>query len=121
MEHDALGLYISGHPLDDFPYDGGAIHIGEVAGWPLGSEFRTVGIVVEAKNHVDRKSELMAFVTLEDIMSRLEVIIFASVYRGDLKIGVPVHLHGRLEQYEPLKAIAIDYEVVNLQGAALAA
>jgi len=107
LEFEALGLYL-GHPLGDTEYNG-ALHIGEVADLSIGSEFRTVGIVAAMTPHIDRNGGSMAFVTIEDRTHELEVVIFARDYREELEVGDVIHLQANLDQ--PLKAIAIDYEI----------
>ena len=83
---------------------------------PVGEESKTIGIIESVKQHVDRNRGLMAFVTIADQTHQLEVVIFASLYGGDLEVGNILHLQGRLDSHEPLKAIAIDYDVMDLQA-----
>jgi len=113
LEHKVLGLYISGHPLNDFDYSDGTMHIDEVAQMQIESEFKVVGVVCEKREHVDRNGGLMAFITIEDGRNLMEFVIFASIYDSDFEIGNILHIHGRLDQREPLKAIAIEYEILN--------
>jgi DNA polymerase-3 subunit alpha len=82
-EKESLGFFITGHPLARYEpvlkkfantntlklqdlSDGRAVRIG--------------GIVREYKLHHDRKGEVMAFVTLEDLSGLAEVILFSSLY-----------------------------------------
>jgi DNA polymerase III subunit alpha len=113
MEREALGLYISGHPLDKFDYDDGTVHIDKVSDLSIGSEFKTVGVISKVNEHIDKKGGRMAFITIEDGRDSMEFVIFASVYHDCLTDGDIVHIQGRLNEIEPLKAIAIDYEVLN--------
>jgi DNA polymerase III subunit alpha len=113
MEREVLGLYISGHPLDEFDYSDGTIHIDEVSDLPIGSEFKTVGIISKMKEHTDRNGGRMAFITIENGRDSIEFVIFASGYNDNLADGNIVHIQGRLNEIEPLKAIAIDYVVLD--------
>jgi DNA polymerase-3 subunit alpha len=118
MERETLGLYITGHPLDDFDYDDGTIHIVDIVDLPVGEEFKTVGIIEKLKPHVDVRDGNMTFVTIADQTHQLEVVVFASLYGGDLEEGDVLHLQGEVDDHKPLKALAIDYEVMDLQLAA---
>jgi DNA polymerase-3 subunit alpha len=113
MEREALGLYISGHPLDEFDYDDGTLRIDEVSDMPIGSEFKTVGVISEMKEHTDKNGGRMAFITIEDGRDSMEFVIFASAYNGDIRTNDIIHIQGRLDEIEPLKARAMDYIVLN--------
>jgi DNA polymerase-3 subunit alpha len=115
MEREVLGFYISGHPLDSFDYSDYTIHIDEIPDLALGSEFKTIGIVDSIKEITDRNGNLMAFITISDRTDSMDIVVFANVYNSDIKENAIIHIQGRLEQHEPLKAMAIDYEILNMQ------
>ncbi|MEG0379229.1 MAG: DNA polymerase III subunit alpha, partial [Eubacterium sp.] len=85
LEKEVLGLYVTGHPLEKYEHilkdqtnlnssmldsfeelrdsgirDGGAVIIG--------------GLINDVKNQITRNGKLMAFMTLEDLYGRLEVV-----------------------------------------------
>lgn len=114
MEREVLGLYVSGHPLDGFDYSDGTLRIDEVSGLLIGSEFKTAGVISEMKEHTDKNGSQMAFIAIEDGRDSMEFVIFSSVYNGDLKVGDMIHIQSRLDEIEPLRAIAIEYETKNI-------
>ena len=96
-EKEFLGLYISGHPLDevkgiidkytdittaDFVPDEEELeNFGIVKTVAEDEKNYTIGGVLDAVNpKLTRKNENMAFVTLEDLHGSLEVIVFPKVY-----------------------------------------
>ena len=113
LEHEVLGIYISGHPLDCYDYDV-VRPIGEVAGLPIGSEFRTVGVIEALKPHVDRNGGDMAFITIEDWLNCMEIVILASVYRDDLEVGMAIHAVVEIGERGPK---VNDYEILELAAA----
>lgn len=110
MEYEALGIYVSGYPLSHY---NGSQQIDELVKLPAGSEFRVAGIVAAVNPHTDVNGGSMAFITLEDATDQIEVVVFASLYGGDLIAGAIIELHGRIDGHDPLKAVALDYEVMD--------
>ncbi len=98
FEKEMLGLYISGHPLEDYREDiennstisseqiqnivsqEGGIDTGNER-LTDGAEVRIAGMVVQKKNKTTRNNNLMAFVTLEDLTGAVEIIVFPTVYQ----------------------------------------
>ncbi len=90
MEKEAAGVYMSGHPLDEYkdilkqmsfttaqleedtpkegedPLDGRFVDMG--------------GILTEVKGKATKKGDYMAFVTLEDMGGQIECLVFPKVY-----------------------------------------
>jgi DNA polymerase-3 subunit alpha len=91
-EKEVLGFYISGHPLEeyqalwernitaktsDFVYDE---ETGNAA--VKDKERVTVGgIITEKKITYTKRNDMMAFITLEDLVGSVEVIVFPKVYQ----------------------------------------
>ena len=97
FEKDILGVYISGHPLDD--YEGlwrknitatAADFIvdeeTEEAAVKDGMKAVVGGLVVGKVVKTTRSNQLMAFITLEDLMGSVEVIVFPKNYEADRDI-----------------------------------
>ena len=106
MEKETTGLYLSGHPMDDY------------RGWlknthvvPIGrlmeeeSRFQddqivsVAGIVQTVKMKTTRNNSMMAYITLEDDTAALEMLAFSNVlsqFGGYLKENSPVVITGRL-------------------------
>ena len=94
FEKDILGVYISGHPLDD--YEGlwrknisatAADFIvdeeTEEAAVKDGIKVVVGGLVTGKVVKTTRSNQLMAFITLEDLMGSVEVIVFPKNYEAD--------------------------------------
>ena len=94
FEKDILGVYISGHPLDD--YEGlwrknitatSADFIvdeeTEEAVVKDGMKVVIGGLVAGKVVKTTRSNQLMAFITLEDLMDSVEVIVFPKNYEAD--------------------------------------
>lgn len=82
MEKETTGLYLSGHPMNE--YNGiiekiGASKVLEIK--QIGTEegekrVRLCGIVLSKKMKTTKNNDVMAFVTLEDTTGSLEVLVF---------------------------------------------
>jgi DNA polymerase-3 subunit alpha len=106
MEKEALGFYLSGHPLD--AYDRELAHLplvetgglGEVAD---GTQVTLCGMNAGLKEITTKKGERMAFLTLEDRDGSVEVVIFADVFQASqplLERDEPLLLVGTVQQEE---------------------
>lgn len=107
MEKEVAGIYLSGHPLDEFRED---IHkmnypsCGDIIdadnSFSDGSEISVVGIISARRDKLTRSNTNMAFITIEDFTGSMEVIVFPKVLtRLDevLSENSIVMLHGRLD------------------------
>ena len=106
MEKETMGIYISGHPMDDYrPYlrNTHVVNIAEL----MGEESRfaddqivsVAGIVQAVKMKTTRNNSMMAYVTVEDDTAAIEMLAFSNVlnqYGGYLKENSPVVVTGRL-------------------------
>ena len=96
MEKEMLGLYISGHPLDEYKDEllnqvsvtsrdinsygtEGEDENSGGAGLIDGMLVTVGGIVTEVKTKTTRSNNLMAFATLEDLYGSMEIIVFPTV------------------------------------------
>jgi len=83
LEKEMLGFYITGHPLDGYEAllekytDADTVSLKERAD---GEAVRIGGIIRAIKTIKTKKGELMAFVTIEDMLGALELVVFPSVY-----------------------------------------
>ncbi len=93
MEKEMLGLYISGHPLDEFAdeikelvtvysYDFELSEDGSSNETRLadGGFARIAGVVTDIKSISTKNNRMMAFVTVEDLYGQMEVIVFPNIY-----------------------------------------
>ena len=114
MEKETTGIYLSGHPMDDYrPYlkNTHVVPIGalmEEEGKFRDDQIVSVaGIVQAVKMKTTRNNSMMAYVTVEDDTAAIEMLAFSNVlsqYGGYLKENSPVVVTGRLsirEEKEP--------------------
>lgn len=121
MEKEVLGLYVSGHPLDEFiqiidkrvSCDSLAFNVSEEnslnthlhAGQRLCDNQRVTmaGICVQRKNKTTKRNDVMSFLTFEDINGRFECIVFSKVlseYSSIINEGNVLIMRGRVSVRE---------------------
>ena len=110
FEKDVTGIYISGHPLDEYSdiikecvtarsYE---FLLDEEGHVPLkdGQTVTAGGIIAAVSNKVAKNGQPMAFVTLEDLFGTIEVIVFPRDYekcRRYIAQGAKVLVKGRVK------------------------
>jgi DNA polymerase III subunit alpha len=105
-EKEALGFYITGHPLDPHRKTMAKfsnLTSGTVEECSDGKIVRIGGMVTGRKVIRTKKDELMAFIQLEDMEGSMEVVIFPSVYAGCqllLTDDRPIFVQGKLQKEE---------------------
>ncbi len=108
MEKEMLGVYVSGHPLDEYREKLQAvssIHAAQLSAAEEnvlhdGEQAVLAGIVRSRRNQITKKDELMAFLQVEDLTGETEVIVFPGVYRKVNEImqeDALVVIRGRLQ------------------------
>jgi DNA polymerase-3 subunit alpha len=93
-----LGLYISGHPLDEFAdqikelvtvfsYDFEIPEEGQAAESRMndGQFVRIAGIIADIKTISTKSNKMMAFVTIEDLYGQMEVIVFPNIFEQNAR------------------------------------
>jgi DNA polymerase-3 subunit alpha len=106
LEKEALGFYISGHPLNDFVEDIGRLNINRIedlSALPDKSAVRLAGVCVRAAIKFNKNGERWALVTLEDLLGTVEVMVWAEVFKScEALLGAddPVLVIGVLEHDE---------------------
>lgn len=122
MEKETIGMYLSGHPLDEYSEKIEKItkyNIGTVIGAVEKDEegnvkiidnsiydgmfIRLCGIIDSRKNKTTRNNSQMAFVTLNDMYASIEVLVFPKVlmnYSSLLQEGDIVLIEGKLSMRE---------------------
>ena len=114
FEKEVLGIYVSGHPLDDYEAlwrknisavtsdfmqdeETGAVKAEDGA-------YEVLGGMIAAKTvKYTRKNQTMAFITLEDLVGTVEIVIFPKVYdrfRNLLEEDSKVFVRGRVSGEE---------------------
>jgi DNA polymerase-3 subunit alpha len=106
MEKETTGIYITGHPMDDYRAylrNTRVIPIGRLMeeDCPVKDEqiVSVAGIVQSVKMKTTRNNSMMAYVTVEDDTAAIEMLAFSNVltqFGSYLKENMPVVITGRL-------------------------
>ena len=140
MEKETIGRYLSGHPMEEYKekiskiskFDIGtvlsAVEKDEDGSFSIvsddvtdGQYIKLCGIVAERKNKITKNNTQMAFITLEDVVGSIEVIVFPKIlpqYTSVLEEDAAVVVEGRLslrEDEEP-KLICDKVMLLDLIG-----
>jgi DNA polymerase-3 subunit alpha len=108
LEKEAIGFYITGHPLDQFQEllekfaSTNSLDLAD-DGVRDGAVVRMGGIIRSAKTIMTKRGDPMAFVELEDIHGSVEVVVFTKIYTqtsGFLLIDTPVFVQGEVQKNE---------------------
>ncbi len=111
MEKEVTGLYLSGHPMDEYrgqvkQYNPVPIAAVLSAGgeegdgrYGDGARLNVAGVVSAARTKTTRNNSLMAYVTLEDASAAMELLVFSKVLAecgSYLRAGQPLVVSGRV-------------------------
>ena len=106
MEKETTGIYISGHPMDDYRQilrGTRVVPIGQLMDeerhYQDDQIVSVAGIVQGVKMKTTRNNSMMAYVTVEDDTASIEMLAFSNVlsqYGGYLRENSPVVITGRL-------------------------
>ena len=108
MEKESTGLYMSGHPMDDYK------RYTERAGMAKSSDIiarrhrdgkrvSVAGVIGNLKVRQLKNNNLLASAVIEDIYGSVEVTVFANaygMYKSLLTSGSPIILSGRISEME---------------------
>jgi len=110
MEKETTGLYLTGHPMDDYrekvkglPTIGAIMEDFQNSDGPSrffdGMEVTIAGIVQSVKQKTTKNHSLMAYVGVEDNTAAMELLVFARTLErcgSDLSEGVALAIRGKL-------------------------
>ena len=134
MERETTGVYISGHPLDEYAEEMNHLEVNtrfleeltEREDGGMSYDQKTVrmgGLIAEKKLKASRTGSMMAFVQLEDLYGVTEVLVFPKVYErvsAQLNTDEPVLMSGKLSVREDEAPKLLLDKVAPLRGAAAA-
>ncbi|WP_179032032.1 DNA polymerase III subunit alpha [Paenibacillus kribbensis] len=106
LERELLGLYLSGHPLDDFETlleNSQADRLMELGDVPDETVVVTAGMVVSLKTITTKQGKAMAFIELEDQIERCEVVLFPEVWKRSqqwIEKGALLALRAKMQQQD---------------------
>jgi len=123
-EKEALGFYITGHPLTKYYRQLkkiGAKKTSELEELPEGEEIKIGGILISIKRiQTKSKAEIMAYFTLEDPEGNIEGIVFPELYRNSLPIlqkDTPLLVKGTLDKTEKgIKIVSTEISRLDALG-----
>lgn len=102
-EKEALGMYLTGHPLEDYVELLDSLNVASIPAleeMEEGKEVTVAGMAAACRTIITRNGKHMAFLTLEDQFTTLEVIIFEEVLTQSRELlagEAPLLVTGRLE------------------------
>jgi len=89
FEKLALGVFLTGHPIDQYRRELKNIVHGKIADVVVKVEksrgkidVRLAGLLVEMRTRLDRKGQMMGFATLDDKSARLEVAVYSETFEA---------------------------------------
>jgi len=119
-EKEAIGFFITGHPLARYEGDMKRLTnatIGTLTELKEKSEVKVCGIVTSLKEIMTKKGDRMGFISLEDRSGSVEVVIFSDVYARCseyVKGDDPIMVYGTLELGEKgAKVMATDIQLLR--------
>ncbi len=113
FEKDTIGIFVSGHPLDDFQAElqrYTTTTVAECLNAGRSKEVLIGATVSTLKEFITRKGDRMAFVTLADRSDEIEAVVFSDVYLEAeelLKSEEPIWIRGQLERAENTSKILL--------------
>ncbi len=111
LEKEMLGLYISGHPLDEYKKLIKEIkpQLIEEIKEELPQKTKIVGYITSIKRIVTKNGDPMCFLKIEDYGNEIDVVVFPNVYercRFFLEEDVVVVISGKVQADSEVKIIA---------------
>jgi DNA polymerase III subunit alpha len=121
-EKTLLGVYVSGHPLDEYEHElekrpsissiKEAVETKqEIAILRLKGELVTAGMVITVRELLTKKGDKMAFITLGDKRDQIEMVVFPKTYvelKPILEVGSCIAIKGKLTIRNDEPSIALD-------------
>ncbi len=112
-EKELLGLYLSGHPFTDFQpllAEHVTCQCAELSEMGNG-RVKVAGVVSRIQKTLTRNSEMMMFLTIEDLSAGVEVLVFPGVLKNhqlDWREEMPLLVVGRVSDKEGVPKILAD-------------
>ena len=122
-EKEALGFYVSGHPMERYRDEVNAFTstgLGELDQNVDNSAVVVAGVIASLSRKVDKRGNPLAFVTLEDFTGSAEVIVFSEPYEQHaemLREDNMVLLKGRVSKREGEVSKVVAEEFIPLADA----
>lgn len=125
LEKEVMGIYVSGHPLESYAdkikelstISSDVINSEENETLQNNSRVVMCGLVASMRKLTTKKSQLMAFVNLEDLYGTAEIVVFPKVYQkyaSILESGEPLVVVGRINMKEDAPPAILADEIRTL-------
>ena len=114
-EKELFGCYIGNHPATSYKINNNAINLNEIRNY-YDKNIVVIGIIDKIKKITTKKGEDMAFVTLSDEFSVLDVTLFPKTFANcsDIRVNNIVKIYGRVERrYDTFQLVASKLEIIN--------
>ncbi|MCG6929318.1 MAG: DNA polymerase III subunit alpha [Desulfofustis sp.] len=118
-EKETVGFYITGHPLESAIDEIRTITDSDIAGlsnFNDGQPVRIGGLIRNLRQLKSKRGEPMAFVTVEDILETVEVLVFPEAYAGCyqlLNTPDPIIVKGTIQKSDQgIKIVADDIDLL---------
>lgn len=125
-EFECMGIYVNGHPLDQFKNElkaiKGVVKSSDISQLAIGSQCMLVGKVLEVKRKISRKGSAYGGVEFLDYGGKLSFMVFEGhlntleSMQEDIQKGVPIAFKCKIEEREEKKNVRI-FGVFSLQDA----
>ena len=114
MEKEMTGVYVSGHPLDEYRKELEGLEVNTAYVLELkdrpdsgidedGKQVVMGGILAALRPKATKKGTMMGFLTLEDLTGQIECLLFPRIferYSKELDLDSPILIHGHLSVRE---------------------
>ncbi len=131
FEKEVLGIYVSGHPLEEYQQLWEKIITNRTTDFMLDEETGTVmaedqkttvigGMIADKNIKYTKKDQVMAFLNIEDLVGNVEVVVFPRDYEryaGLLVEDAKVFIRGRISVEEEKDGKVICEQIVSFEDA----
>lgn len=114
LEKEHLGFYVSEHPLKPIQQSAkllSPMNLSQLSEHKGKKPICVVVMLTNIKTHIDKNGNTMAFISMEDISTQMEGVVFASTYEGikdNLKEDTPVIIWGKVDHKDDRTQILIN-------------
>ena len=126
QEYEALGFYLTGHPLDEYrllakrwKMDEAAAITAEESRYQDRQQVRLLGMAAGKKTMNTKSGQMMCFLNLEDRSGAIEVVLFPTVYRDYQQVlqkDAPFVVEGRISRREEEPAKVLADRLIDLEA-----
>ncbi len=131
MEKEITGLYLSGHPMDEYREQARRYHAVPIAAvmtaqeqdgpgeYGDGQRVTLAGVIASVRTKTTKNNSLMAYVMLEDATGAIELMVFAKTLGESgpyWKVNLPVAVTGRVSVRDEKDPQLVVDRVIPLNG-----